>query len=203
MTKINSNDDRESKLAKLEAALASFASSPQSRLIDRELEKRKATVRNRALGLLDHRARSEQELRGRLIDAEFEPQVVDEVIEDLKRSGLVDDRQFAIEWVRQRHERRKKSSRALDLELQRKGVSPTVRAEALETIDTASEEAAATDLAARKARTIRVCPADRKEYEKLLARIVGMLARRGYPQGMAMTIARDQLDQRIVELGED
>lgn len=80
-------------------------------------------VRSRALRLLDHRARSKQELRDRLLEAEFPQASVDTVIADLVENGLIDDRRFAEEWVRQRRTRRGKSRRVLREELRRKGVS--------------------------------------------------------------------------------
>ncbi|WP_284522862.1 regulatory protein RecX [Corynebacterium aquatimens] len=140
-------------------------------------------MRKRALGLLDQRARSRHELRGRLIDAEFAPELVDEVLDTLEQSGLLDDRVFATEWVRQRAARRGKSARALDMELRDKGVAPDVRAEALEQISEEDEASQARILAEKKAREVKVPPADRSEYDKALRRVVGVLARRGTTQG--------------------
>ena len=92
------------KIARLQAALDAY--EPGTGLFDREREEALAPVRKRALGLLDQRARSRSELRDRLLKAEFEPGLVDEVVDDLAGSGLVNDEQFAIEWVRQRAARR-------------------------------------------------------------------------------------------------
>ena len=157
-------------------------------------------MRTRALLFLDARARSRHELRGRLLDLEFEEAVVDDVLDDLAGVGLLDDAAFAHEWVRQRHARRGKSSRVLDRELQDKGVDSATRADALEQIDAADEEATARALAEKKARSVRTVPADRAESDKALSRIVGVLARRGFAQGMSLRIARDALDERVAQL---
>lgn len=185
------------KVARLQAALNAY--EPGTGLFDREREEALAPVRKRALGLLDQRARSRSELRERLIKAEFEPQLVDEVIDDLAGSGLVNDAQFAHEWVRQRAARRGKSARALDMELRDKGVAGADRAAALEQISEDDEERTARAVAAKAARKVRTAPADRTEYDKYLRRIVGALARRGFNQGMALRIAREELDARIAE----
>lgn len=191
---MNSQDPR---IEQLKQAIAEFTPGQ----FDHEAEEAKAAVRKRALGLLDARGRSRHELRGRLIDAEFDPVVVDDVLDDLAAVNLIDDATFAREWVRQRHARRGKSSRVLDQELREKGVADSVRAEALEQIDASDEEATAQALAEKKARTIRDVPVDRADSDKALRRIVGVLARRGFPQGMSLRIARQALEGRITELG--
>ena len=189
------------KLKKLRQALEAYESGDAGgQLIDTEAEAVKAPVRSRALGLLDQRARSRKELRDRLVAADFESEVVDAVVDDLAEAGLVDDEAFAKEWVRQRHARRGKSARALNLELKEKGVEAADRATALAQITEESEEAVARQVAEKKARTLKRVPADRHERDKLLRRIVGTLARRGYNQELVMRISIDVLDARIAEL---
>ncbi|WP_311521675.1 recombination regulator RecX [uncultured Corynebacterium sp.] len=189
------------KLEKLRRALEAYESGDAGRqLIDAEAEAAKTPVRSRALGLLDQRARSRKELRDRLVAADFEPEVVDTVVDDLAGAGLVDDEAFAKEWVRQRHARRGKSARALNLELKEKGVEAADRAIALEQITEESEEAVARQVAEKKARTLKRVPADRHERDKFLRRIVGTLARRGYNQELVMRISIEVLDARIAEL---
>lgn len=188
------------KIARLRDAIEQYEAGQAPALFDREAEEARAPVRKRALGLLDQRARSRAELRGRLIDAEFPPEVVDDVLEDLERSQLIDDQSFANEWVRQRAKRRGKSARVLDMELKDKGVDPSIRAEALEQISDEDEESTARAVAEKKARSEKIIPADRADYDKALRRVVGALARRGFSSGMSMTIAREALDARLDEL---
>lgn len=189
------------KLEKLRRALEAYESGDAGgQLIDAEAEAAKAPVRSRALGLLDQRARSRKELRDRLVAADFESEVVDTVVDDLAGAGLVDDEAFAKEWVRQRHARRGKSARALNLELKEKGVEAADRAIALEQITEESEEAVARQVAEKKVRTLKRVPADRHERDKFLRRIVGTLARRGYNQELVMRISIEVLDARIAEL---
>lgn len=185
------------KIAQLQAAIEAYQPGG---FIDRRREEALAPVRKRALGLLDQRARSREELRGRLIEAEFEPQLVDEVLDDLARTGLLNDSTFAAEWVRQRAARRGKSTRALDRELREKGVAAADRADALAQITDEDEEATARAVAEKAARKVKAAPADRAEYDKHLRRIVGALARRGFGQGMSLRIAKDALEARIGEL---
>ncbi|AJI79156.1 recombination regulator RecX [Corynebacterium singulare] len=189
------------KIEKLRRTLEDYESGAVGgHLIDVEAEESKADVRSRALGLLDQRARSRKELRDRLIAAEFEPDVIDAVLDDLAEVGLINDASFAREWVRQRHVRRGKSARALNLELKDKGVEAADRAAALEQVTEDSEESVARQVAEKKARTLKKVPADRHERDKFLRRIVGTLARRGYSQGLTMRVSIEALDARIAEL---
>lgn len=198
------------KLRKLQEALNAYAAGEGPGLIDHEHEKAAAKVRERALRLLDQRSRSRHELRERLLDPRRvkegedgpDPDLVDDVLDSLSRSGLIDDEAFAREWVRQRFERRGKSSSVLRRELQNKGVSAADRESALQQIDESDERELARELARKKARSVKAVPADRAERDKELRRIVGVLARRGFPQSMALQIAREALDSRCEELGE-
>lgn len=126
--------------------------------------------------------------------------MVEDVLDDLAHAGLINDAAFAAEWVRQRHKRRGKSRSVLDRELRDKGVSQADRDEALEQIDAADEEAMARALAEKKARSLKSVPADRKERDKELRRIVGVLARRGFNEGMSLNIAISALEERCEEL---
>lgn len=198
------------KLRKLQEALDAYAADEGPGLIDHEYEKAAAKVRERALRLLDQRSRSRHELRERLLDPRRvkegedgpDPDLVDDVLDSLTRSGLIDDEAFAREWVRQRFERRGKSTTVLRRELQDKGVSAADRESALQQIDESDERELARELARKKARSVKAVPADRAERDKELRRIVGVLARRGFPQAMALQIAREALDSRCEELAE-
>lgn len=192
--------DKQEKVEALKQAIENF--QPRGEFLDPVLEEHKAKVRHRALLLLDHRARSRHELRERLVALELVPDnsIVDEVLDDLTRSKLIDDANFAEEWVRVRHERRGKSRRVLDKELRDKGVAQSLRQAALEQVDDEDEEAVARRLAEKKARSIKNIPEDYAERDKMLRRILGVLARRGFSQSMSMRIARAALAQRIEEL---
>lgn len=189
------------KLRALQKALEEYSGAEP--LIDENREQALSRIRERALLLLDSRARSRQELRDRLVKAEFEPELVDEVLDSFQHNGLVDDLTFAREWVRQRFERRGKSAAMLDVELQRKGVGEADRAEALSAIDRDDERAVARALATKKAKQVKRIPEDRQQRDKELRRIVGVLARRGFNSGMSLELAREALDERCAELEED
>lgn len=198
---MTTNKSLDDKIAALKEALAEWESQEApSSLIDHEEEKALAPVKAKAIRLLNHRDRSAHELRERLLEAEFEHELVDMVVERCIGNGMVDDSRFASEWVRQRHANQKKSKAVLRRELQTKGVAGAIIDEALEQISAEDQAAILDGLVEKKARSVKSVPASRAEYDKALRRILGVAARRGFPQGQSMAAARRALDERIEEL---
>jgi regulatory protein len=80
--------------------------------------------------------------------------------------------------------------RALAQELRRKGVDDETARTALDELDPDQEAQAAHDLVRKKARSMR-------NLDRAVAtrRLVGMLARKGYPPGLAYRIVRDELGE--------
>ena len=146
-----------------------------------------------ALRLLGVRARSAGEMRERLTRKGFEPDVVDDVMDRLQAHQLLDDDEFATEWVRSRHTYSGRGRIALKQELRAKGVAADVIDDALSEIDPAAERAVAADLVARKVGARAPDLSDRAERDKHFRRLVGMLARRGYPQSLAIDVVNDVL----------
>lgn len=196
----NGRDVRET----IEKLAQQIAEADGSSLYDAGREESKAPIRAKALRLLDQRMRSRKELVERLEAVEeFPTSMIEEVVDDLTRSGLVNDELFASEWVRQRFASRGKSKMVLNRELKEKGIDSSLRADALEQITHNAEEEVARKLAAKKAATIKSVAPDFNSKQKDLRKVVGVLARRGFPSELSMSIARDQLEERYRELEED
>ena len=146
-----------------------------------------------ALRLLRYRPRSEHELRERLLSKEYASEVVDEAVSRIRVWGLVDDAEFAEEWVRGRRRRRGRSRGALERELRNKGVAERYIADAVADIDDSDDREQATELVrarlARKPASSRSVADLQGEKRRLLA----YLARRGYPTGLAMSVVSAEL----------
>ncbi|UYP20607.1 recombination regulator RecX [Rhodococcus sp. Z13] len=158
-----------------------------------------AQAKEVCLRLLTDRARSRAELAAKLAQKGFAADVADRALDRLVEVGLIDDADFAQQWARSRHLHAGKGKRAIALELRRKGIDAADAAAALDEIDSEDERARAVDLVRKKLRTQPPLPTegDRREIaaerDKLVRRLVGMLARRGYPQGMAFDVVREEL----------
>ncbi|MEV0107378.1 regulatory protein RecX [Nocardia sp. NPDC050799] len=143
-----------------------------------------------ALRLLAVRARSRAELAQRLSAKGYPIEVIEQALGRLAEVGLIDDADFARQWVRQRHGFSGKGRRALEQELRRKGVSQEDSAAALDTVTADDEYERATELVRRKLRSL---PAG-LDREKAIRRLVGMLARRGYGHSVAFAVVKSEYE---------
>jgi regulatory protein len=121
---------------------------------------------------------------------EIPDDVADEVLTRFEEVGLINDSAFADAWVESRHHGRGLARRALARELRTKGVDSTVIDEAVGRLDVEQEEETARDLVARKLRSTRGLDRDKR-----LRRLAGMLARKGYSEGMALRVVRQALEE--------
>jgi regulatory protein len=112
------------------------------------------------------------------------------VLDRLAKVGLVDDVDFAEQWVQSRRVNAGKGKRALAAELRTKGVDDDVVTAALAGIDAGAERARAEQLVRDKLRREKLGDDDDT---KVARRLVGMLARRGYNQTMALDVVKDEL----------
>lgn len=140
--------------------------------------------------LLSVRARSRTELRQAMARKEIEEEVAELVLGRLDRAGLIDDEAFAHEWVASRHSHKGLSRRALANELRRKGIDDSVAAEAVTAVDEDSELERARELVRRKLPSVA-----RVDDTTKLRRLVGVLARKGYAEGMAIRVVREELSR--------
>ncbi len=147
-----------------------------------------AVARGIVLNQLSTRARSRAELATKLASRNVPDEVATEVLDRMEQINLVDDGAFASEWVRSRHRSRGLAGRALTAELRRKGVDDEVTRVALEQLDPDIEVATARELVVRRMRATRGL-----DRQVRIRRLAGMLARKGYPGGMAMAVVREAL----------
>jgi regulatory protein len=142
------------------------------------------------LRLLTARARTRSQLAGQLAKRGYPDDVSDRVLDRLAQVGLIDDVDFAEEWIRSRRMNAGKGKRALATELRTKGVDNDVITAALADIDAGAERERAEQLVRDKLRRERLGDDDDT---KVARRLVGMLARRGYSQTMAFDVVKSEL----------
>ncbi|MGH3365867.1 MAG: regulatory protein RecX [Nocardioidaceae bacterium] len=149
-----------------------------------------AVARTIVLNKLSAQPRTRHELAEALARRRVPTEVAERVLDRFEEVGLVDDAAFARSWVESRHFGRGLAKRALAQELRRKGVADEVAADALDQIDAEDESVAARALVRRRLRTMT-----RLDDPARLRRLTAMLARRGYPSGMAMATVREELSE--------
>ncbi len=145
-------------------------------------------ARQICLHQLEFAPRTRAELAAVLRKKGVEDAVADEVLGRFAEVGMIDDAVFAQLWVTSRHRGRGLAGRALQQELRRKGVDDDDIAEAVATLVPEQEAATARALVDRKLRATAGLPTDAR-----VRRLAGMLARKGYPAGLAFRVVREAL----------
>jgi regulatory protein len=140
------------------------------------------------LRLLTLQPRSRAELAAALAKRGVPDDAAGVVLSRFTEVGLIDDRAFAAAWVDSRHAGRGLSRRALAAELRRRGVDGEIVGEAVAVVDAEAEERAARQLVDRRLPSTR-----RLDQPARVRRLAGMLARKGYPAGLAMQVVREAL----------
>ncbi|GGX80394.1 recombination regulator RecX [Streptomyces anandii] len=146
------------------------------------------------LRLLTGTPRTRKQLADALRKREIPEEAAQEVLSRFEEVGLIDDGAFADAWVESRHHGRGLARRALARELRTKGVDAALIDEAVGQLDAEQEEATARELVARKLRSTRGLDRDKR-----IRRLAGMLARKGYSEGLALRVVRQALEEE----GED
>jgi regulatory protein len=140
------------------------------------------------LRLLTARARTRAELAGQLAKRGYPDDVSHRVLDRLTDVGLVDDADFAEQWVHSRRANAAKGKRALAAELRTKGVDNDVITSVLGSINPAAERDRAEQLVRTKLRRENL-----DDDARVSRRLVAMLARRGYSQTMAFDVVNAEL----------
>lgn len=148
---------------------------------------------DRAVGYLAARVRSKREIEQKLLLAGYRPCTVEMVIYKLERENLLDDADFARQWVESRSTHKLGRNRIAQ-ELRRKGISQEEAEEALSAIDDEDQLSGAIALAEKAA--ARIKPGE--DPRKAASRIAGMLARRGYSWDVAKEAIQHAFSDEIV-----
>ena len=154
-----------------------------------------SVARSIALRMLERQPRTRAELARGMVRRGVPEDVAAAVLDRFTEVGLIDDEAFAAAWVDSRHSGRSLGRRALTAELRRRGVDDETVRDAVSTVSPEDEEAAARTLARRKLAAMTGLPA-----ETQTRRLVGMLARKGFGQGLALRVVRDLLAAADLEV---
>jgi regulatory protein len=149
-----------------------------------------SVARTILLDALTGQARSRRELRNRLAKKDVPEELAERLLDRFSEVGLVDDAAFARSWVESRQRSRGLARRALAQELRRKGVDDDTTRTVLDDLDPAQEEEAARQLVRKKLRSLRGV-----DHATATRRLAGLLARKGYPAGLAFTVVREELGE--------
>ncbi|WP_425569464.1 recombination regulator RecX [Nonomuraea salmonea] len=150
------------------------------------------------LRLLTMAPKTRAQLAEALRKRDVPEEAAEAVLSRFSELGLINDEAFAAAWVDSRHHGRGLAKRALAAELRHRGVDSETVSEAVERLDPDQEEETARRLVERKLAATRSL-----DPQKRTRRLAGMLARKGYPSGLAFRVIREALEQEGIEMDED
>jgi len=119
------------------------------------------------------------------------------VLSRLAEVGLIDDAAFARAWVESRHHARGLARRALAAELEKRGVRDEDVRTAVGALGPDEEIATARRLVARAMAGTKGRPLPAR-----IRRLVGLLARKGYPAPLAYRVVREALEQEGIDTAD-
>ena len=159
-----------------------------------------ARARQICLRLLTHAPQTRAQLADALSRRSIPGEIAASVLERFTDVGLIDDAAFARAWVESRHYSRGLAGRMLSAELKRRGVADDEIREAVAGLGPEAEVATARELVARKLAATRGQPAPAR-----VRRLTGMLARKGYPPGLAFRVIREAMgtEGTDADIGEE
>ncbi|MFT4185753.1 MAG: regulatory protein RecX [Micrococcaceae bacterium] len=132
---------------------------------------------------LSYAPRTYHQLEQKLADKEFSEEVITKVLQIFEDSGLINDAEFARQWVISRSKTKKLASAALRRELRQKGVADYDIESALSELSFDEQRLAAEELI--DSRLNRMSGLNR---EKKFRRLVSLLQRKGYPLDLSFEV---------------
>jgi regulatory protein len=147
-------------------------------------------ARAACLRLLTTAPRTRAQLATALRRRRVPEEIAESVLARFTEVGLIDDAAFARAWVDSRHHSKGLARRALAAELRQRGIADGEVKEAVGSLGPQDEIEAARELVRKR------LPASRGRPLPARARqLLGMLARKGYPAGLAARVVREALEQ--------
>ena len=123
--------------------------------------------------------------------------VAEQILARFEDVGLIDDAAFAASWVESRHVGRNIGRRKLAQELHNRGVSGVIVREAVDALPAETERATAYALISRRLASTAGQPTALRA-----RRLAAILARKGYPAGLAYDVVRNALAAEGQDLPE-
>ena len=138
---------------------------------------------------LEDQPRSRAELAESLAKKNVPADLATVLLDRFEEIGLINDADFARQWVQSRQRTRGLAPRVLALELRRKGIDDEIISEVLGELDPADARAAAHRLVSKKLRSMASLDDTTR-----IRRLTSMLARKGYAPQLAFDVVREELE---------
>ena len=149
-----------------------------------------------ALKYIAYKSRTSAEVRKRLQEAKYPEFVIEHTISRFTQNGLINDGQYARDWVGDRQVFHPRSARQMEFELRRKGVQrEEIEAALSEVVD---DEQMAYQLACQKINRY-----DSLDFKEFRSRLGGMLSRRGFSYETVTRVINRMWSERKTGITQD
>jgi len=160
-------------------------------------ENKKHYVKTSAINLLAKRIQSEKELRLKLLRKKYEKEMVNEVIEELKQKGLIDDYKFALIYSEEKIRTKLWGQQKIKGELIHKGISNEIISKVIEEkFPPENKFENAFQLASKKIKSLSHRKLDKR---KLAERIYLFLSSKGYDYSTSREVVEKVLEEGFIE----
>lgn len=139
---------------------------------------------DKVLNFLSYRARSEYEISYYMLRKVWPTEIQQQIIEKLKHLGLINDEDFARQWISAKSNSKPEGLTLLKFQLKKKGISKEIIEKLLlEQRDGSTEEILAKKVATKRLEKLKnLEPKEKKE------KLYGFLTRKGFASGLALRI---------------
>lgn len=144
----------------------------EEKITNLRTEDEKETTYQRALNWIDFRPHTRAEIRQKLKSKAASEETITFVMDRLEQSNLVNDADFAQNWVENRAELRPRSRRALAFELRKRGVQPEIIDQSIAEVDD--------DELAYQAAQLQAYKISHLEWKDFRLKMLRHLAQRGF-----------------------
>ena len=135
-------------------------------------------IKQKALGYLGRRLHSSSELRLKLIQKRYDMELINKVIEELKRTGYLNDLNFAREFTEEKAGTKFLGKNKIKSELIKKGISAEIITQVLEECFSRDEEYEKAKVSAQK--KLRLLKTTVDDDTDLKRKLISFLNMRGY-----------------------
>jgi len=153
-------------------------------------------IKQRAFRLLGRRQHSSSELRRKLWNKDYEQKLIDEVIEDFKKNGYLNDKEFIRAFVAEKSKTKNWSIKRIKSELFKRGVASKLIDEMLSERPTASDHESAMKLAKKKCEVLLKRNLEPKELRNKLSTYL-------FSKGFDYDLIKDVCDKLLKAEPED
>lgn len=160
-------------------------------------ENEKHKIKTEAINFLANRIHSEKELKLKLLRKKHKTEMIDEILNELKKKDLVDDYQYSLIYTEEKVRLKLWGEKKIKSELMKKGINSDIISKVIsEKFPEENKLENAIELASKKIKSLSY---KNPEKRKLAEKIYSFLASRGYDYQTSREAVEKILDERFVE----